>query len=134
MALPRTSTLVFSTSSATPVSGFSKAKRLLDREVASLRHLSGLPPLPSWTLHDLRRTMVTVMNEQLGIQPHVVEAVVNHTSGSPSAGWPGFITGLCTSTTVGPLCGPGNPISRSYLPRCHMSRVDLAIKRKSNSL
>jgi hypothetical protein len=36
---------------------------------------NGLPPLPSWTLHDLRRTMVTVMNEPLAIQPHVVEAV-----------------------------------------------------------
>ena len=32
-----------------------------------------------WTLHDLRRTVVTGMNE-LGIQPHVVEAVVNHVS------------------------------------------------------
>jgi hypothetical protein len=33
--------------------------------------------LPQWTLHDLRRTAVTVMNEKLGIAPHVVEAVVN---------------------------------------------------------
>jgi integrase len=33
-----------------------------------------------WTLHDLRRTAVTWMNE-LGVLPHVVEAVVNHISG-----------------------------------------------------
>ena len=38
-----------------------------------------------WTLHDLRRTVVTGMNE-LGIAPHVVEAVVNHVSGRAKAG------------------------------------------------
>ena len=46
----------------------------------------GLPALPSWTLHDLRRSMVTVMNERLGIAPHVVEAVVNHVSGPAKRG------------------------------------------------
>ena len=30
--------------------------------------------------------MVTVMNEKLGIAPHVVEAVVNHMSGLAKAG------------------------------------------------
>jgi integrase len=85
-AIPQTSTLVFSTNNASPVSGFSKAKRLLDREITNLRSAEGLPPLPQWTLHDLRRTMVTAMNEHLGIQPHVVEAVVNHTSGTAKRG------------------------------------------------
>jgi integrase len=37
--------------------------------------------LPHWTLHDLRRTAVTWMNE-LGTAPHIVEAVVNHVSGN----------------------------------------------------
>ena len=41
--------------------------------------------LPQWALHDLRRTVVTGMNE-LGIAPHVVEAVVNHVSGRAKAG------------------------------------------------
>ena len=41
--------------------------------------------LSRWTLHDLRRTVVTGMNE-LGIQPHIVEAVVNHVSGRAKAG------------------------------------------------
>jgi hypothetical protein len=40
----------------------------------------------AWTLHDLRRTMITVMNEKLGIAPHVVEAVINHISGAAKAG------------------------------------------------
>ena len=33
-----------------------------------------------WTLHDLRRTAVTRMAE-LGVQPHIIEAVINHVSG-----------------------------------------------------
>jgi len=33
-----------------------------------------------WRLHDLRRTCATGMAE-LGIQPHIIEAVLNHVSG-----------------------------------------------------
>ena len=36
--------------------------------------------LPGWTVHDLRRTVVTGMVE-LGVPPNIVEAVVNHVSG-----------------------------------------------------
>jgi hypothetical protein len=36
--------------------------------------------LKPWRLHDLRRTVATRMNE-LGVLPHVVEAVLNHISG-----------------------------------------------------
>jgi integrase len=86
MAQPRKGELVFSTTSTTALSGFSKAKRQLDELVAELRREAGLAPLPSWTLHDLRRTMVTMMNERLNIQPHVVEAVVNHLNGAAKQG------------------------------------------------
>jgi hypothetical protein len=34
-----------------------------------------------WVLHDLRRTMSTVMHERLGVQPHIVEACLNHVGG-----------------------------------------------------
>jgi integrase len=40
-------------------------------------------PLPHWTLHDLRRTAATRMAD-LGVQPHVIEAVLNHVSGHKS--------------------------------------------------
>lgn len=33
-----------------------------------------------WRLHDLRRTAATGMAE-LGVQPHIIEAILNHTSG-----------------------------------------------------
>ena len=36
--------------------------------------------LSDWTLHDLRRTAATGM-ANIGIQPHIVEAVLNHVSG-----------------------------------------------------
>jgi hypothetical protein len=32
-----------------------------------------------WTVHDLRRTAATGMD--IGIQPHIIEAVLNHVSG-----------------------------------------------------
>ena len=51
-------------------SGWGKSKERMDRR-------SGLS---DWRLHDLRRTAVTGMAE-IGIQPHVIEAVVNHISG-----------------------------------------------------
>ena len=98
-----------------PVSGFGKAKARLDERIEEMRRLDGLEPMPLWTLHDLRRTMVTVMNEKLGFAPHVVEAVVNHMSGLAKVGvagvynralyfderrralqnWADYVNGLC---------------------------------------
>ncbi len=43
----------------------------------------GLAP---WRIHDLRRSVVTGMNEALGIEPHIIEAVVGHVSGSAKSG------------------------------------------------
>ena len=37
--------------------------------------------IPDWHPHDLRRSLVTHMSEDLHIPPHVVESVVNHVSG-----------------------------------------------------
>jgi integrase len=37
-------------------------------------------PIAPWRLHDLRRTCATGMAE-LGVAPHVIEAVLNHVSG-----------------------------------------------------
>ena len=50
--------------------GWAKAKAALDQRV-------GIAP---WRLHDLRRTCATGMAE-LGVQPHIIEAVLNHVSG-----------------------------------------------------
>jgi integrase len=37
-------------------------------------------PLPHWVIHDLRRSVATGMAD-IGIQPHIIEAVLNHVSG-----------------------------------------------------
>jgi len=36
--------------------------------------------IKGWTIHDLRRTVATKMAD-IGVQPHVIEAVLNHVSG-----------------------------------------------------
>ena len=78
--LPRIakSEYVFTTTGASPVSGWSKAKGLLDEEAAKI---NGNRALPGWRLHDLRRTVATAM-QRLGVNLQVVEAVLGHVSGS----------------------------------------------------
>jgi integrase len=67
-------------------SGWSQAKRRLDRRVqAALDEAAAAAgrearPMGPWRLHDLRRTAVAGMAE-LGVPPHVIEAIVNHISG-----------------------------------------------------
>lgn len=53
------------------VSGFSKAKIILDR-------LSGID---NYRIHDFRRTAATGM-ASLGIEPHIIERILNHYQGS----------------------------------------------------
>jgi integrase len=55
--------------------GRSAAKLKLDERIAA-----GGSAIANWTPHDLRRTAATRMAE-LGVQPHIVEAVLNHVSG-----------------------------------------------------
>jgi integrase len=57
-------------------SGWSAAKKRLD---ARIEYLDGKTPA-EWRLHDLRRTAATGMAD-LGVQPHVIEAILNHVSG-----------------------------------------------------
>ncbi|HVI15041.1 MAG TPA: tyrosine-type recombinase/integrase [Pseudolabrys sp.] len=59
-----------------PFSGWSNAKEKLDQQITK----AAGKPLPHWTPHDLRRTAATMMAE-VGVQPHVIEAVLNHVSG-----------------------------------------------------
>jgi integrase len=54
------------------------SKRDLDRRINDARHTSGIAPMRSWTPHDFRRLVSTTMNEELGIQPHIVEEILGH--------------------------------------------------------
>jgi integrase len=53
--------------------GWSKCRYRLDQKL-------GDAVADDWVLHDLRRTAATRMAE-LGTQPHIIEAVINHVSG-----------------------------------------------------
>jgi integrase len=57
--------------------GEARYKAQLDDAITAA---NGGKPIPHWTHHDLRRTCATHMAE-LGVQPHIVEAVLNHISG-----------------------------------------------------
>jgi integrase len=66
-------------------SGYSGSKAALDKRIFAARvAAAGSPekvqPMSDWRLHDLRRTCATRMAD-IGIQPHVIEAVLNHVSG-----------------------------------------------------
>ncbi len=54
-----------------PFNGYSPAKRALDEAC----------PIAPWTLHDLRRTGATGLGN-LGVAPHVIERILNHSSES----------------------------------------------------
>ena len=58
---------------------WSDSKADLDRSLASAKSVS----IAEWRLHDLRRTAATMMAE-LGILPHIIEAILNHVSGHKS--------------------------------------------------
>jgi integrase len=60
-------------------SGFAYSKINLDQRIAARR---GGTPLPAWQLRDLRRSFATHVAELGFAAPHVVEATLNHISGS----------------------------------------------------
>jgi len=84
--------LIFTTTGTTAISGFSKIKAKLDKEMLpilqrladkradALGHEREIAFLPPWRLHDIRRTGTTQM-QALGIPIEVTEKVINHKSG-----------------------------------------------------
>jgi integrase len=64
---------IFTTRGSASVGGFSTAKLAIDSAIGEA--------LPHWTFHDLRRTAASGM-AGLGIAPHIVEAALNHKSGT----------------------------------------------------
>ena len=60
-----------------PFSGWSGCKEDLDEQI---KETNGGKAIPHWTPHDLRRSFAT-HSAEIGIQPHIIEAVLNHISG-----------------------------------------------------
>ncbi len=66
---------VFGRREGRPFTGWTVCQDLLDARIKA----AGASVAP-WTRHDLRRSVATSMAE-LGVQPHVIEAALNHVSG-----------------------------------------------------
>jgi integrase len=69
-------------------SGWSKSKAALDARIREARKPAArkardTKPMAPWVVHDLRRTVATRMAD-LGVLPHVIEALTNHVSGHKS--------------------------------------------------
>jgi integrase len=60
-----------------PFSGWSQCKARLDARIAEQQGA----PLAAWHVHDMRRTFATLTAEHGLIEPHVIEAILNHASG-----------------------------------------------------
>ena len=78
--------LVFTTNGKTPISGWSKAKRRLDEEIAAARRARArqhgwdadrVETMPEWRIHDLRRSVATGLSN-LGVAPIVADRILNH--------------------------------------------------------
>ena len=94
-----------------PFSGWSKAKTMLDERIAARgssdcsRHATTQP----WRLHDIRRSVATRMAD-IGIQPHIIEAVLNSLA-APAPASPAFTTARSMAPRSAPLCRCGETMS-----------------------
>ena len=71
---PRTGDVVFGRSQG--FRGWARGKVALDQRISAAGS-----NLAHWTHHDLRRTAATRMAEELGVAPHIIEAILNHVGG-----------------------------------------------------
>ena len=76
-ALPRFGGHVFTVTGERPISGYSAAKRRLDKAIKAARAEAGLDDIAPWALHDIRRTAATEMG-RLGVSRFVIGRVLNH--------------------------------------------------------
>lgn len=74
---------VFTTDGNVAVSSYSAGKVKIDNAIRQARKAQNAKakPMPHWTFHDLRRTATTGMAE-MGIAPHIADAILNHKSGT----------------------------------------------------
>lgn len=81
---PKDSRFLFTTTGATSVSGFRKAKDRLDRYIHEAREKAALQAgqtpveMPHWRIHDLRTSFATQAAEVLHIDIAVVDRMLNH--------------------------------------------------------
>jgi hypothetical protein len=104
---------LFGTHSPAGFTAWAKEKQALDARAG----------VSNWTVHDIRRTVATRMAD-IGVQPHIIEAVLNHQSGHKAG--PAGIYARATSATFAPRwpCGKTTSArcSRGASARCSSFR------------
>jgi integrase len=73
--LPERIGYLFPTPNGLPFDNWSRSKERLDEASGAT----------GWIHHDLRRTWATIEAEELGIEPHIIEAALAHATGSQVA-------------------------------------------------
>jgi integrase len=91
-SIPRreNSDYVFTTTGRTPISGFSRTKTLIDTIIAKRLYteqaLGQVRPFEeNWRFHDLRRTVATRLEDNLGIAKPLISAILNHAEAGATA-------------------------------------------------
>lgn len=64
-----------------PIGDLSKLKEKIDAAIAQRRAETDTGDMPSWVLHDLRRTVRTRLTSDLGVNEHIAERVIGHAVG-----------------------------------------------------
>jgi integrase len=78
---------LFGRRQASGYSGWSKSKHALDAAILAARRKldADAKPMDAWVIHDLRRTVSTLLHELKLADPHLVELILNHVSGTKAA-------------------------------------------------
>lgn len=79
-ALPNMGDYLFTSSGFRPFENFGREKKRFDTAVNKKRKKDRHAPIQKWRIHDLRLTAASGM-ARLDTPPHVIERVLNHTSG-----------------------------------------------------
>ena len=74
---------IFTSSGTRPFENFSRDKKRLDQKLKKIYKAKNLPAMPHWTIHDLRRTVASGL-ARLKVAPHVIEKILNHSTGQIS--------------------------------------------------
>jgi integrase len=82
---PQGSRFLFSTTTDSAVSGWSRAKTRLDRFISQSRQAKGRESIEPWRLHDLRRSFATSACDALGVDPAVADRCLNHVGAATSS-------------------------------------------------
>ena len=97
---------VFSTNGRSPVSGFSKAKKALDRAIG---------PIPEWRLHDLRRSFASGL-AKLGVALPVIERLLESCQRKASAAFKASTSATSSNPRWPTPCSVGPRTLTASLP------------------